>query len=314
MDRLAELEEQVNTLTQLVVELKARLSSLENEAVMKPADDAPRSRRDLLKLGGFAALGAVGAVAMRAVPTSAANVFSPAYQMVQQAIVADSMTLNGNAPVLIVTQDPDASSAHGLINLGSNFAQYDGSSGGNGIAMSFGAQFGGDPINVYVGGNQVFYISPNGQTWFGSDIFNGSGTIKLGYTAGGAPTGAQTAQVLGPVPFGHKFASNIQLPYRDGNVYLDSAMGFVVRTNGDVSLTQYFDIDSNGIATFRSPINPVRFLGGLTVKAGGAAITGDVTLTRGASFWGHAAVVAQPAAPTTLADVIAIIRGYGLSA
>jgi hypothetical protein len=34
----------------------------------------------------------------------------------------------------------------------------------------------------------------------------------------------------------------------------------------------------------------------------------------GAAFWGHAVPVAQPATPVTLADVIALLRSYGLSA
>lgn len=42
--------------------------------------------------------------------------------------------------------------------------------------------------------------------------------------------------------------------------------------------------------------------------------TGAVKLANGIGVWGHAAPGAQPAAPVTLADVIAIIRGCGLSA
>jgi hypothetical protein len=48
----------------------------------------------------------------------------------------------------------------------------------------------------------------------------------------------------------------------------------------------------------------------LSVGAG----LGGLLLPAGGAFWGHAAVGAQPAAPVTLADVIAIIRGCGLSA
>jgi hypothetical protein len=44
------------------------------------------------------------------------------------------------------------------------------------------------------------------------------------------------------------------------------------------------------------------------------ALIPDVLMTRGSAFWGHAAVASQPVAPVTLADVIAIIRGCGLSA
>jgi hypothetical protein len=73
MDRDAELEKQVGRLTEALAEMRARLSLLEGTpsppgAVMA---DAPRSRRDLLKLGGVAALGAVGAVALRSTPAAA---------------------------------------------------------------------------------------------------------------------------------------------------------------------------------------------------------------------------------------------------
>jgi hypothetical protein len=46
----------------------------------------------------------------------------------------------------------------------------------------------------------------------------------------------------------------------------------------------------------------------------GLTQAGDLTVLRGGAFWGHAAVASQPVAPTLLADVIAIIRGCGLSA
>jgi hypothetical protein len=47
---------------------------------------------------------------------------------------------------------------------------------------------------------------------------------------------------------------------------------------------------------------------------GGVSIQPATVLTLGAGFWNHAAPGSQPAAPVTLADVIAIIRGCGLSA
>jgi hypothetical protein len=72
MSDTRELEAQVARLAALVEEMKERMARLEG----KP--DGPRlgsihSRRDLLKLGGAAALGAVGAAAMRAVPAAAAT-------------------------------------------------------------------------------------------------------------------------------------------------------------------------------------------------------------------------------------------------
>jgi hypothetical protein len=67
-----ELEEQVAKLTAVVEEMRARIARIEGPA-REVALEAPRSRRDLLKLGGAAALGAVGAAALRAVPAAANN-------------------------------------------------------------------------------------------------------------------------------------------------------------------------------------------------------------------------------------------------
>ncbi len=44
------------------------------------------------------------------------------------------------------------------------------------------------------------------------------------------------------------------------------------------------------------------------------SFTGNALVAGGIGVWGHAAPGAQPAAPVTLGDVIAIIRGCGLSA
>src|ERR1700674_4051150 len=67
-----ELEEQVARLTALVEEMRLRMASLEG-AGRPIAPEVPRSRRDILRLGGAAALGAVGAAALRAIPAAAAN-------------------------------------------------------------------------------------------------------------------------------------------------------------------------------------------------------------------------------------------------
>ena len=91
MDRLKELEEQVSTLTQVVVEMRARLSTLEGATVEKSVASTSRSRRELLKLGGIAALGAVGVSALRAIPASAASHVSS--QVVDGPICAQSLTL-----------------------------------------------------------------------------------------------------------------------------------------------------------------------------------------------------------------------------
>ena len=65
-----ELEDQVTRLTALVGEMSARIAKMEGKPD-QAAPDAPRSRRDLLKMGGAAALGAVGAAALRVMPAAA---------------------------------------------------------------------------------------------------------------------------------------------------------------------------------------------------------------------------------------------------
>jgi hypothetical protein len=72
MDRTEELESQVSDLTRLVTDLRTRLLSLEGAAAAT-VPDGPRSRRDLLRLGGVAALGAVGAAALAVRPAAAAT-------------------------------------------------------------------------------------------------------------------------------------------------------------------------------------------------------------------------------------------------
>ena len=73
MNRRQELEEQVRQLTSAVEELHSRLAELEVERRANESAGQPSSRRDFLRLGGAAALGAVGAVALRATPAAAAD-------------------------------------------------------------------------------------------------------------------------------------------------------------------------------------------------------------------------------------------------
>lgn len=67
-----ELEDQVARLTELVEEMRSRMAGLEGAGRPSRLGE-PTSRRDLLRLGGAAALGAVGAAAMRVMPAAAAN-------------------------------------------------------------------------------------------------------------------------------------------------------------------------------------------------------------------------------------------------
>lgn len=48
--------------------------------------------------------------------------------------------------------------------------------------------------------------------------------------------------------------------------------------------------------------------------ASAETVTGAKTFSGGVGVFGHAVPVAQPAVPVTLADVIAVLQAYGLSA
>jgi hypothetical protein len=105
MNRTEELERQIRHLTQAVETLRSRLNEIERGA-RRPADSGtPSSRRDFLRLGGAAALGAVGAAALRSVPASAAD---GGNLILGQANLAETPTslqgdgLSGPVPVLEV--------------------------------------------------------------------------------------------------------------------------------------------------------------------------------------------------------------------
>src|SRR6266446_10055071 len=73
MDRTEELEEQVRRLSRTVDEMRGRMAQIERRTPMK-VDDVKRSdRRGFLRMGAAAAAGALGWMAVRAVPASAAT-------------------------------------------------------------------------------------------------------------------------------------------------------------------------------------------------------------------------------------------------
>lgn len=83
-----------------------------------------------------------------------------------------------------------------------------------------------------------------------------------------------------------------------------------IQIGGTTNLS-YFNFGANEDMYLR----PGKAAGVIHMDQGaGITMAPDVTMTRQAAFWGHAAVASQPVAPTLLADVIAIIRGCGLSA
>lgn len=87
----ARLQDEVAQLTALVEEMKGRLERLEGgTADIDPGNGNARSRRDLLKLAGAAAVGAAGAIVLRGVPAAAAT----GTQMVNGSINDTGVTTN----------------------------------------------------------------------------------------------------------------------------------------------------------------------------------------------------------------------------
>jgi hypothetical protein len=167
MDKPEELEEQVAELKRVVGDLRARLLSLEGGAA-RPALDAPRSRRDLLRLGGVAALGAVGAVALAATPASAAT--SGNFILGQSNNAENVTTLNADSgapvPVLAVQAQGFSSSTLNTANGGSTpFA---------GTVQGLGASGAVEGVDGWASGSTAFAVY--GFTDAGTGVVGESGT------------------------------------------------------------------------------------------------------------------------------------------
>ena len=102
-----ELEAQVARLTALVEEMTRRVARLEGTA-NSPRLDGVRSRRDLLKLGGVAALGAVGAAALRAAPVVANTGDNVVAGQANNADATTSLSGSGVTPPINVLAVKDA--------------------------------------------------------------------------------------------------------------------------------------------------------------------------------------------------------------
>jgi hypothetical protein len=73
MERTEELEDQVRSLTRTVEEMRARLDAVESGEPKHENGSKPSSRRNFLRLGAAAALGAVGMAASKVLPAAAAT-------------------------------------------------------------------------------------------------------------------------------------------------------------------------------------------------------------------------------------------------
>ncbi|GEM_PF-4734144 len=91
--------------------------------------------------------------------------------------------------------------------------------------------------------------------------------------------------------------------FTNGSVVVNSLTVFGANVNAAAAVLTIQSVGQTGVALNN----------GTTTISGGAAVARFTADATGLGFYGHA-TVAQPAAPVLLADVIAIIRGCGLSA
>lgn len=132
-------------------------------------------------------------------------------------------------------------------------------------------------------------------------------------------TGGRTASwgtaydtVWNPVPFANSL-STITLRH-DGTKFRQIAGQLAVDAGGSALLMGTLRIDNGGVAVYDSRGGNHQWKKLNTTSLMILDPNGNLTNIAGHGVWGHAAPATQPAAPVTLADVIAIIRGCGLSA
>jgi hypothetical protein len=152
-----ELEEQVARLTALVEEMRSRMSRIEG-AGRPSGPEAPRSRRELLKMGGAAALGAVGAAALRAMPAAATN-GNPI--LAGSANTADSSTTlagtTSNSVEVLGVQAVDTDSAGLIAALGTG-SQFGGALQGLGGVSGVGVTNLRDGVDGWASGATSFGV------------------------------------------------------------------------------------------------------------------------------------------------------------
>jgi hypothetical protein len=213
-----ELEDQVARLTVLVEEMSARMANLEGPR--RPAEsDGPKSRRDILRLGGAAALGAVGAVAMRAIPAAAAT---GSNVVAGQANTADATTsLTGTTPLSadvldVAAFDTDSAKLTTALTGG----QFGGAIQGKGGPSGTSAPNLRDGVDGWASGETAFGVY--GLTDSGVGVAGESGTGVSLYARG-------TGRILqDPMPAGvPAYPPNNMEQVRDddGTLWLSNAAG-----------------------------------------------------------------------------------------
>ncbi len=291
MDRTQELEEEVRRLSRTVDEMRGRMARLE---VAAPADEngtVRRSRRGFLRMGAAAAAGALGWVAVKAVPAAAAT---GQYMVLGSGnSAANPTTLQGTAAIspTLAVEDVNFSPTllSGVLGATDTFsAALQGLGGQTGSVEGIDAWAGGQGANsasVYAiygltdGGTGV-----TGESITGIGLYSrGTGRIRQD------PQGTPGAPSYGPNPME-------QVRDSDGVLWIHNASGTWRRVNtlrtdkSDGSGAPFKPVriadTRNGTGGVTGPVangqvktfNVITLSGG-TIPADAIAVTGNITAT-----------------------------------
>lgn len=188
MDGTRELEQQVSDLTRTIQEMKARIARLEGrEQRDSAADRAPRSRRNFLKLGAAAAIGAAGVVAGKVIPASATT--GGNFVLGQANLAENPTTIQGDGltpPVQVLAAEAAGFSASAQAGAGTFAAPLQGLGGPTGII---------EGVDGWAQGSQAFGVY--GLTDAGTGVVGESST-GIGLHARGSGRIRQDPQAQAP--------------------------------------------------------------------------------------------------------------------
>ena len=222
----AHLQAEVARLNAVVGDLRGRLDRLEGD----PGGDGqqpPRSRRDLLKLAGVAALGAAGGVVLRAAPAAAATAGNMVLGQANDANATTSLTPTGG--VSTSTTPTPMLSVTGPKSVAAPVPKPSTKTTG----FLFFA-----PIQGY-GGQVVQLDADNTSSTFAEGVDGYAGTNLGTGVAGGSDAGIGVggASITGIDIFAYGNGSFAQVPVADGN---GPSPGYQVGTN-DLELVREAD-------------------------------------------------------------------------
>jgi hypothetical protein len=212
MGRTEELEQQVLNLTRVIDEMKGRIVRLEGgEAGRAEGDPARKSRRNFLRLGAAAALGAVGMAAGKVIPASAAN--GGNFTLGQANLAESPTTLTGDGASGAPTPVLEAA-ANGTTWVPGTTGTFAGPL--QGVGTSTGAIEG---VDGWAGGAQAFGVY--GLTDSGTGVV-GEANTGIGLHARGSGRIRQDPQSVAPSYTPNDFE---QVRDPSGNLWISQAGG-----------------------------------------------------------------------------------------